>query len=107
MTVYAFSIENFKRSKYEVDALMDMAKVKVAQLAQHQELMERYGARIQFLGNRDMLRPDVLEIIDRAIEMTSKNGRFASPSTLYWRHAADRATEQFSIFALRTPRGTR
>lgn len=32
MTVYAFSIENFKRSKEEVDDLMELAKKKVASL---------------------------------------------------------------------------
>lgn len=37
ITVYAFSIENFKRSKEEVDGLMELAKQKVAKL-----LEERY-----------------------------------------------------------------
>ncbi len=32
MTVYVFSIENFKRSKDEVDGLMELAKQKVAKL---------------------------------------------------------------------------
>ena len=32
MTVYAFSIENFKRSKEEVDGLMELAKQKVNKL---------------------------------------------------------------------------
>lgn len=47
VTVYAFSVENFKRSKYEVDALMDMAKIKLTQLAQHGELLDRYGASVR------------------------------------------------------------
>jgi len=76
VTVYAFSIENFKRSKFEVEALMDMAKVKLTQLAQHGELLERYGARMQFLGQRDMVRADVLEQVDKAIEMTRDNARY-------------------------------
>jgi ditrans,polycis-polyprenyl diphosphate synthase len=75
VTIYAFSIENFKRSKYEVDALMDMAKVKLNQLAQHGELLHRYGARIQILGQRDLVRPDVLESIDEAVRLTSNNTR--------------------------------
>ncbi|KAG8627792.1 hypothetical protein KVT40_003665 [Elsinoe batatas] len=74
VTVYAFSIENFKRSKFEVDALMDMAKFKLTQMAQHGELLERYGARIQILGQKDLVRPDVLESIDKAVEMTKDNG---------------------------------
>ena len=32
ITVYAFSIENFKRSKEEVDGLMELAKQKVSKL---------------------------------------------------------------------------
>ncbi len=73
ITIYAFSIENFKRSKYEVDALMDMAKTKLSQLAQHGSLLERYGARIQVLGQRSLVKPDVLEAVDRAVEMTKHN----------------------------------
>lgn len=74
VTAYAFSIENFKRSKYEVDALMEMAKAKISQIVQHGDLLERYGARIQFLGQRSLLRPDVLEILDQAVEMSKHNG---------------------------------
>lgn len=32
LTVYAFSIENFKRSKEEVDGLMELAKLKINKL---------------------------------------------------------------------------
>lgn len=74
VSVYAFSIENFKRSKFEVDALMEMAKVKFSQLAQHGDLLDRYGARICVLGRLDLLRPDVLAAVNRAVELTSRNG---------------------------------
>ena len=74
MTVYAFSIENFKRSKYEVDGLMDMAKVKLAQLLQHGDLLDRYGVSIRVLGQRELIKPDLLADIDRATAMTSRNG---------------------------------
>lgn len=74
VTVYAFSIENFKRSKYEVDALMEMAKTKLSQLAQHGELLNRYGARIQVLGQRSLVKEDVMNAVDRATEMTKDNG---------------------------------
>ncbi|MCJ1367853.1 cis-prenyltransferase [Acarospora aff. strigata] len=75
VTIYAFSIENFKRSKYEVDALMDMAKVKLSQLAQHGDLLDRYGASIRILGQRELVKPDVLEAIDKAVKLTSGNGK--------------------------------
>jgi ditrans,polycis-polyprenyl diphosphate synthase len=38
ITVYAFSIENFKRTKEEVDDLMELAKEKFERL-----LDEKYG----------------------------------------------------------------
>jgi ditrans,polycis-polyprenyl diphosphate synthase len=74
VTVYAFSIENFKRSKYEVDALMEMAKVKLLQLSQHGDLLDRYGASVRILGQRNLVKDDVLEAIDRTVEMTKNNG---------------------------------
>lgn len=74
VTIYAFSIENFKRSKFEVDALMDMAKVKLQQMAQHGDLLDRYGAKVRVLGRLDLLKPDVLEAVNRAVGMTSRNG---------------------------------
>jgi ditrans,polycis-polyprenyl diphosphate synthase len=53
---------------------MDMAKVKLSQLAQHGDLLDRYGASIRILGQRELVKPDVIEAIDRAVEMTSRNG---------------------------------
>ena len=73
VTIYAFSIENFNRSQYEVDALMSMAKVKLSQLIQHGDLLDRYGASVRILGQRELLKPDVLETVDRAVKLTSGN----------------------------------
>ncbi|KAJ5606102.1 hypothetical protein N7510_008883 [Penicillium lagena] len=74
VTIYAFSIENFKRSKFEVDALMEMAKVKLSEMAQHGDLLDRYGAQIRVLGRLELLKPDVLAAVNKAVEMTSRNG---------------------------------
>lgn len=35
VTVFAFSIENFKRSEAEVDALMELAETKLLELTKH------------------------------------------------------------------------
>ncbi|KAF2130253.1 Undecaprenyl diphosphate synthase [Dothidotthia symphoricarpi CBS 119687] len=75
VTIYAFSIENFKRSKHEVGALMAMAKVKLEQMAEHGALLDRYGASIRVLGQRSLVRPDVLQAVDRAVAMTAHNKR--------------------------------
>ena len=55
---------------------MDMAKVKLAQLAQHGDLLDRYGASIRVLGQRELVKPDVLVAVDQAVKMTSHNDRY-------------------------------
>lgn len=52
---------------------MEMAKVKLSQLAQHGDLLDRYGACIRILGQRELIKKDVLEAVDRAVAMTEHN----------------------------------
>ena len=51
-----------------------MFKVKLSQLSQHGEILQRYGACIRVLGQRELVKPDVLEAIDRAVNLTKHNG---------------------------------
>ncbi|EGV63983.1 cis-prenyltransferase [Yamadazyma tenuis] len=74
-TVYAFSIENFKRSSYEVKWLMDLAKSKFKQVTQHGELCEEYGVRIRILGNTALLPPDVRKVLNETEQITKNNKR--------------------------------
>lgn len=53
---------------------MEMAKVKLSQMAQHGDLLDRYGAKVRVLGRLDLLKPDVLEAVNNAVNMTSRNG---------------------------------
>jgi len=53
--------------------LMEMAKVKLSQMAQHGDLMDRYGGSIRILGQLDLVKPDVLEAMQKAVEVTSGN----------------------------------
>ena len=73
VTLYAFSIENFKRSRHEVNGLMELALSKLAQSTQHGELLERYGIRFKVVGERELLVPEVVRAIERATEMTKDN----------------------------------
>lgn len=52
---------------------MDMAKVKLSQIAQHGDLLDRYGASVRVLGARDLVKKDVLEAMDRAVSLTKGN----------------------------------
>lgn len=73
VTVYAFSIENFNRPKYEVEGLMQLAKVKLEQLTTYGDVLDRYGAAVRVLGQLDMVREDVLQVVDKAVARTRNN----------------------------------
>jgi ditrans,polycis-polyprenyl diphosphate synthase len=72
ITVYAFSIENFNRPKHEVDILFDLIRNKMIPVLNDSEFRARYGARVQVLGNRDMIPQDILEAIEE-VEAKTKD----------------------------------
>ncbi|VIO99693.1 Uncharacterized protein BM_BM5483 [Brugia malayi] len=51
VTVYALSLENFKRSRTEVDDLMTLFEHKLLQLLDERDKLTENGIRIQFFGN--------------------------------------------------------
>lgn len=73
VSVYAFSIENFKRSKKEVDFLMDLIKEKIAQMLENGEMVDKFGIKIIFSGNRKYLPNDVLHAFEIAETQTAQN----------------------------------
>ncbi|MBO5441633.1 MAG: isoprenyl transferase [Alphaproteobacteria bacterium] len=64
LTLYAFSTENWQRSKEEVDALMQLLREYLDK--GFKDIMEN-NVRIRFIGEKKMLAPDILEKM-RAIE---------------------------------------
>lgn len=75
VTIYAFSIENFKRSKYEVDVLMELAKTNLLTLCQHGDIADQYDIRIKILGQKTLVNEEVQKVIDRAEEITKNNSK--------------------------------
>ncbi|KAK7457286.1 hypothetical protein BaRGS_00039258, partial [Batillaria attramentaria] len=75
VTVYAFSIENFKRSKEEVDCLLELARQKFARLLEEKELIEKHGVCVRVLGNLSLLPSDVQQIIAEAVNFSKNNNR--------------------------------
>ena len=72
LTVYAFSTENWKRGKDEVDYLMSLLRQYLK--SELKEIQER-GARIRFIGERKMLDADIvaqMEHIERETENNDK-----------------------------------
>jgi len=70
LTLYAFSTENWKRPRYEVDALMRMLR---KYLRLELEEISRQNIRFQTLGRIEALPPNVRGEIARATERTAAN----------------------------------
>ncbi|XP_044740541.1 dehydrodolichyl diphosphate synthase complex subunit DHDDS-like [Chrysoperla carnea] len=75
VTVYAFSIENFKRSKEEVDKLLDLAREKFAQLLKEKDKLMKHGVCVRVIGKLSLLPPDIRKSIAEAMLMTKDNNR--------------------------------
>lgn len=70
LTLYAFSSENWKRPKTEVDALMRLLE---AFLKQKTKEMRQRNVRLQAIGRLDLLPERCQKQLHRAIEETSEN----------------------------------
>ncbi|KAI0701314.1 Decaprenyl diphosphate synthase-like protein [Cytidiella melzeri] len=75
VSAYAFAIENFKRPPEEVDALMKLAEEKLVEMAQHGELLEQHGIRLNVVGRKDLLPPAVQEAVKKAEDLTRNNDK--------------------------------
>ncbi|KAJ8567710.1 hypothetical protein K7X08_019918 [Anisodus acutangulus] len=73
MTVYAFSIENFKRSQEEVQYLMDLMLEKIKGLLKQESVVNENGVRIHFVGNLKLLDKPVRVAAEKAMHATSNN----------------------------------
>ncbi|CAH7435967.1 Dhdds [Phodopus roborovskii] len=82
VTVYAFSIENFKRSKSEVDGLLDLARQKFSCLMEEQEKLQKHGVCIRVLGDLHLLPLDLQEKIAQAVQATKNYNNDVSESLL-------------------------
>ena len=67
LTVYAFSTENWKRPKEEVDAIMGLLE---QYLGEAIEKMERDGIRLRFFGDTSVLSPKLHGLIHETDEIT-------------------------------------
>ncbi|CAB3406080.1 unnamed protein product [Caenorhabditis bovis] len=70
ITVYAFSIENFKRSEEEVSGLMRLAEEKFQKLLNDNEKLEEKRIAFRFYGNRKLLSARLCKLMDDIEEAT-------------------------------------
>ncbi|XP_029649254.1 dehydrodolichyl diphosphate synthase complex subunit DHDDS [Octopus sinensis] len=75
VTVYAFSIDNFKRSKEEVDCLMGLARERFKRLLQEKEELLKNEVCIRVFGNLSLLPKDIRENIAEIVTIFKNNSR--------------------------------
>ncbi|KAI8893678.1 putative undecaprenyl diphosphate synthase-domain-containing protein [Globomyces pollinis-pini] len=56
VTVYAFSIDNFKRSQIEIDTIFDLAERKFDEFLKEDALIQKHGICVKLIGNLELLR---------------------------------------------------
>ncbi len=72
LTLYAFSVENWKRPKHEVWTLMNLLREYVRKEVQ---TLQKHGIRLHIIGRRDRLDPSLLKELDRAMAETAHGDR--------------------------------
>ncbi|CAD6931916.1 unnamed protein product [Tilletia controversa] len=75
ITVYAFAIDNFKRSREEVDALMDLASSRLIELASHGQVIARHCVRVRIIGRIELLPDHVQAAVRKVEDMTKDNDK--------------------------------
>jgi undecaprenyl diphosphate synthase len=72
LTVYAFSADNWKRPKDEIEGLL---RLFLAYLVQECRALAKAGVRLTVIGRRDRLTPRIVRAIDDAEAMTAGGTR--------------------------------
>nr|AXQ39828.1 cis-transferase [Panax ginseng] len=75
VTIYAFSIENFKRRPEEVQSIMELMQEKIEELIEEESIVNQYGVRVCFIGNLKLLSKPVRLAAERAMIATADNSK--------------------------------
>ncbi|KAJ8899478.1 hypothetical protein K2173_018452 [Erythroxylum novogranatense] len=100
VTIYAFSIDNFKRKPEEIQYLMDLFQEQIEWFLKEESIVDRYGLRVYFLGDLKLLPETVRLAMKRAMEATANNSNvvlsicFAYSSTNEIAHAVGESIQE-------------
>ncbi|CAN0916204.1 Dehydrodolichyl diphosphate synthase 6 [Linum grandiflorum] len=73
ISIYAFSIDNFKRKPDEVKTIMDLILEKIEGLLEEGSIAEQYGVRVYFVGNLKLLNERVRNAAEEVMKATAHN----------------------------------
>uniref|UniRef100_A0A1B0D0P4 Alkyl transferase n=1 Tax=Phlebotomus papatasi TaxID=29031 RepID=A0A1B0D0P4_PHLPP len=76
VTVYAFSIENFKRPQSEIAILFSLVRNAIHHIKRHEVDYKKYNTRVKVIGRLNMLPKDIKESIVDIETKTKDNDGF-------------------------------
>jgi len=104
LTLYAFSVENWRRPKTETDFLMQLLR---EYLRQEMPLIQRNNIRMRFLGRSSELPSGVQHDMREAVEKTAKNSGMVLCLALNYGGRAEIVDALNAILAQRNAEGLR
>ena len=75
LTLYTFSLDNFKRPEIEKKAIFGLFMENISRMKNNRELKEN-EVRIQFIGRLEMFPKEIQKGMHEVMEQTKNNGRF-------------------------------
>ena len=75
VTVYAFSLENFKRTSKEVDDLMALSEEKLRQMSKEEHMIQQQGMRVRVVGDLSRVSESLHAEMQHVMRMTQDNSR--------------------------------
>jgi undecaprenyl diphosphate synthase len=88
LTLYAFSSENWRRPKDEINDLMGLLRFYISR---ELDALHREGIRLLILGDHNAFQADVAKMVDKAVERTAGNGRMTLAIALNYGSRAELA----------------
>jgi ditrans,polycis-polyprenyl diphosphate synthase len=75
ITLYAFSIENFKRPRDQIEAIMALFREQIAMHSAPGGFVEQVGFSIRVLGRLEMLDEETRDAVEKVVEATTRKGK--------------------------------
>lgn len=75
LTLYTFSIENFKRDKQEVDYLMDLFRKQIDKF-KNDPSIEKFKIKVRIIGRLELFPKDLQESVIEIMEKTKDNNGY-------------------------------
>ena len=94
LTLYAFSSENWRRPKDEINDLMGLLRFYITR---ELDTLHREGIQLKILGDHNAFQSDVAKLVDQAVERTAGNRRMTLAIALNYGSRAELAEAARSL----------